>query len=219
MPGKGVPKRHRSAAGPGSHERSCRSVHKYAGGQRTATHPIRHERASRRADLTDPGECRPRDCSVGGVAHCRQLPSAAGWQPGRYRPRIDTFTEGVKLITDDQGPRSAVPPGRIGPGSARESCARHLTADRHPCDRRPGSAMTQRRQPAGPTFCSSRRTLALLMSWLGANLGANAGRHRATSGHIGPESSQVNGMPGDAWPRPATNRACMACKRPGVRIP
>jgi hypothetical protein len=57
------------------------------------------------------------------------------------------------------------------------------------------------------------------MSWLGAKLGANVGRRRAASGHIGPESWQVNGTPGDAWPRPATDRACMACKRSGVRIP
>ncbi len=40
--------------------------------------------------------------------------------------------------------------------------------------------------PAGSVFCSNDRTLALLMSWLGANLGANVGRHRATLGHIGP---------------------------------
>jgi hypothetical protein len=42
-----------------------------------ATLAHRHERASRRTDLTDPGECGLQDCSVGGVAHCRQLPGEA----------------------------------------------------------------------------------------------------------------------------------------------
>jgi hypothetical protein len=79
--------------------------------------------------------------------------------------------------------------------------------------------MTQRGLSAGRPFVRAMGSLALLMNLLGAKLGANAGRRRATSGHIGPGSRQVNGMLGGAWPRPATDRACMACKRSGVRIP
>jgi hypothetical protein len=52
------------------------------------------------------------------------------WQPGRSRPRIDTFAKGVKLIVDDHGLRTAVPPGRMGLGGARESRARHVIAVR-----------------------------------------------------------------------------------------
>jgi len=71
----------------------------------------------------------------------------------------------------------------------------------------------------GPAACSAGRSLALLMSFLGAKLGASVGRRRATSGHIGPGLPQVNGSYGDAGPHPATARACMACRRSGVRIP
>ena len=35
------------------------------------------------------------------------------------------------------------------------------------------------------------------MSFLGAKLGANDARHQATSGHVQPESPQVNGMQSD----------------------
>ena len=37
--------------------------------------------------------------------------------------------------------------------------------------------------------------------------------------HIQPESPQVNSTQGDVRPRRATVRACMACKRPEVRVP
>ena len=71
----------------------------------------------------------------------------------------------------------------------------------------------------GPAACSTCRTLALLTSFLGAKLGANVGRRRATSGHIEPGLPQVNGSHADARPHPAIAGACMACKRSGVRIP
>jgi hypothetical protein len=67
--------------------------------------------------------------------------------------------------------------------------------------------------------CSSCRMLAVLMSWLGADLGANVTRHPAAPGHIQPQSMQAAGTQSDAWRRLATDWACMACKRSGVRIP
>jgi hypothetical protein len=45
---------------------------------------------------------------------------------------------------------------------------------------------------------SGLRTLAALTSRLGAKLGANSGRRRATSGHIGPRTPQVIGTQGAA---------------------
>jgi hypothetical protein len=54
---------------------------------------------------------------------------------------------------------------------------------------------------------------------MGAKLGASIARHQATSGHVGPEPLQVNGPLSDARPRPATDRACMACKRSGFESP
>jgi len=66
---------------------------------------------------------------------------------------------------------------------------------------------------------SDHWNLAVLTSFLGAKLGASSARLLATPGHIQPESTQVNGTPGDPGPRSATVRACMACRRSGVRIP
>ena len=60
--------------------------------------------------------------------------------------------------------------------------------------------------------------LARLTILLGAKSGANDTRHQATPGHIQPELPQVNGMQSNIWPHSATVRACMACKRSGVRI-
>jgi hypothetical protein len=61
--------------------------------------------------------------------------------------------------------------------------------------------------------------LALLTSLPGAKLGANSASHQATSGHAQPGSPQLNGTQGDTGPQLATVRSCMACKRPGVRVP
>jgi len=68
--------------------------------------------SERRGDWSDGpwGSAAFGDSSVGAVAHCQQLPSAAGWQSGRYRPRIDIVAEGAQLIVDDDGPAD----GRVG---------------------------------------------------------------------------------------------------------
>ena len=60
---------------------------------------------------------------------------------------------------------------------------------------------------------------AMVTGLLGAKLGANIASHQATPGLAQPKSLQVNGTPCGAWPHLATVRACMACKRSGVRIP
>ena len=81
--------------------------------------------------------------------------------------------------------------------------------------------------PFGGGLCAAKwygelsglRTLAALTSQLGVKLGANSGRRRATSGHIGPRTPQVIGIQGDAWRRSATAGACMACKRSGFESP
>src|SRR6516165_2261793 len=60
---------------------------------------------------------------------------------------------------------------------------------------------------------------AMVTGLLGARLGANIASHQATPDLAQPKSLQVNGTPCGAWPHLATVRACMACKRSGVRIP
>ena len=75
----------------------------------------------------------------------------------------------------------------------------------------------RRRRRAGSLF--NLRTLALRTSSLGAKLGANVGRCRATSGHIGPGLPQVNSSYADAQLHPAIAGAYMACRRSGVQIP
>jgi hypothetical protein len=55
--------------------------------------------------------------------------------------------------------------------------------------------------PAGD---SKNSNVSHLTGFLGAKLGANSARHKATLRYAEPESSQVNGMSGDAWPHLAT---------------
>ena len=126
-----------------------------------------------------------------------------------------------RRVFDDHGPRARVlwAPGRDRAGQHPGNPHVRLMADLHLCGRRLGSAMTWRGLSAGRRLVRATGSLALLMSLLGAKLGANVGRRRATSGHIGPESWQLNGTLGDSWPCIATGPACMACKRSGVRIP
>lgn len=62
------------------------------------------------------------------------------------------------------------------------------------------------------------RTSALLTSSVGAEMGANVGRHHATPGRIELATSQVNGTQGDSWHSPATGRACMACRSQRSRL-
>jgi hypothetical protein len=125
-------------------------------------------------------------------------------QPGEWRTVGSCL---VKFIVDDDGPRAGVlwAPGRDRVGQHPGIPHVRLMADLHLCDRRLGSAMTWRGLSAGRPFIRAVGSLVLLMSLLGAKLGANAGRRRATSGHIGPESRQLNGTPGDSWPWTATS--------------
>lgn len=67
---------------------------------------------------------------------------------------------------------------------------------------------------SGPGF----RTLAPLTRFLGAKLGANDHRHRATPGHVQPLSSQLNGTPGHAGPHQAVLRECLLSSRSRVRV-
>ena len=53
----------------------------------------------------------------------------------------------------------------------------------------------------------------------GAGLGANIHRNQATTGDAGRLSPQAKSPPSTCGRPPATGRACMACKRSGVRIP
>ncbi len=79
------------------YEYSCRPVHKYTLAQRPQ---FRHERASRRADLMNPGG--------GGL----QDYSAGEWRTVGSYP--------VNLIVEDHGLRAAVPPGPEGAGQRPE---------------------------------------------------------------------------------------------------
>jgi hypothetical protein len=164
------------------------------------TQPTQIGMTGRPGELTSTGQRSLQDCSAG------------EWRT------VDSCP--VKFIVDDHLARAGVlwAPRAASGRAASGNPVRRLMADLQ-CDRRLGSAMTRRGLYAGRLFVRAPVSLALLMSLLGAKLGATAGRHRATSGHIGPESWQLNGTPGDSWPCLATGPACMACKRSRVRIP
>jgi hypothetical protein len=62
------------------------------------------------------------------------------------------------------------------------------------------------------------RTLASLTRLLGAKLGANDHRHRATSGHVQPLSLQLDDTSGHIQHRPSTLRKCLLSSRSRVRV-
>jgi DNA-binding transcriptional ArsR family regulator len=65
---------------------------------------------------------------------------------------------------------------------------------------------------------TSRPLLGLSLSSLGAKLGANDHRQRATPGHVQPLSPQLNGTPGHAGPPQAMLRECLLSSRSRVRV-
>ncbi len=128
--------------------------------------------------------------------------------------------DGDDVGTSDPGDLRAWPKR---PGSTSTSSLSHQAASTCIRGRRPEPAVSC---PESRRWWTSRhgkvaefRTLAALMSSLGAKLGANVHRHQATPGHVQPREPQVNATPGDVQPRRATAGVCMACKRSGVRIP